>query len=141
MVSFSDPLPFQFLQHERDVCKDVKFLDIDHHKLMVNKRNMIRECKELSELIPDAEFLPETERVLIRSNQYIGVGCDLAEVQKLESALKSEFNLDQYSIFCFGEVSLTYMQVHAANAVLSWASKLSDGKYRRYYLSPLRSHR
>lgn len=128
MVLFSDPLPFHFFQHERDICKDVKFLDIDHHRLMVNKRNMIRDCKELRELIPDADFLPDTESLLIRGSQYIGIGCDLAEVQKLESALKSQLNLDQYSIFCFAEVSLTYMQVHAANAVLSWASKLSDGK-------------
>lgn len=127
-LSCSDPLPFQFLQHERDLCKDAKFLDVDHHKLMVNKRDMIRDCKELNELIPDVSFLADAERVLIRGSQYMGIGCDLTEVEKLESALEAEINFDQYSIFCFAEVSLTYMETRAANAVLSWASKLSDGK-------------
>ena len=112
----------------------MKFIDIDHHKLMVNKQNMIRDCKELNRLIPDASFFPDTECVLIRGSQYIGVGCDLAEVEKLESALKSELIFDEYSIFCFAEVSLTYMQAHAANSVLSWASKLSDGKSEAYFL-------
>ncbi|KAL1955158.1 hypothetical protein VTO42DRAFT_8973 [Malbranchea cinnamomea] len=121
-----DPLPFQLLRHEPELCRDVKFVDVDHRELMLKKRDMIRNSKELSELIPDASFLPDTEHVPVRSSQYIGIGCDLAEIERLGTVLRSEVSLEEYSILCFAEVSLTYMTTRAANSVIRWASGLSD---------------
>lgn len=107
----------------------MRFVDIDYHKLMVEKRNTIRQTTALNGVIPDAEYPSEDGAVLIRSKHYIGVGCDLVELSKLETALRSELgSITDFSILCTAEVSLTYMDVPSADALLQWASKLSDGK-------------
>lgn len=96
---------------------------------MINKKNIIQKTKEITELLDDVEFLPDENAVLMRSKHYIGVGCDLKNLKKLEEALKMEID-SNYSILCVAEVSLTYMDVQSANALIHWASKLSDGQFK-----------
>jgi tRNA wybutosine-synthesizing protein 4 len=94
---------------------------------MLDKRAMIQRCTELCDLIPDADFLPYAGSVAVRAERYLGIGCDLADIQGLDSALRSEVDIAQSSILCFAEVSLTYMPVKAADALIGWASTLADG--------------
>lgn len=131
MLTFiiSDPLPFQFLSREKELCKNAKFIDIDYHKLMVNKRNMVNQTEELSSLFHDLELPEESNTVLLRSEKYVGIGCDLGELQKLEETLSSEIGSTDVAILCTAEVSLTYMDVAAADALISWASSLSKGSF------------
>lgn len=65
----------------------------------------------------------------MRGSQYLTIGCDLGDLQALGSALRSEIDTTKFSIICTAEVSLTYMDVKAADAVINWASRLSDGKF------------
>ncbi|WEW60940.1 tRNA methyltransferase ppm2 [Emydomyces testavorans] len=122
-----DPLPFQFLTRENSLCESVRFIDVDYHKLMLEKRNIIRQTNALNGVIPDVEYPAEDGMVLIRSKQYTGLGCDLGELSGLERVLRSELgSTTQFSILCTAEVSLTYMDVKSADALLQWASKLSN---------------
>ena len=94
---------------------------------MVNKRDIIHQCKVLSDLIPDIHLPPESTPILVRSKRYIGIGCDLRELQRLEEALKIEIGSAECSVLCIAEVSLTYMDVMSADALISWSSKISNG--------------
>lgn len=94
---------------------------------MLDKRSMIQQHKELSGLIPESDFLPDDGSVLVRGRHYVGIGCDLADIHGLETALSSEIDVTQFAVLCVAEVSLTYMTVEAADSFISWASRLSDG--------------
>ncbi|KKA22250.1 Leucine carboxyl methyltransferase family [Rasamsonia emersonii CBS 393.64] len=59
---------------------------------------------------------------------YIGIGCDLKNLKKLEEALKSEIGTSPSSILCIAEVSLTYMDVESADALISWIPTLGEGQ-------------
>ncbi|KAF3483174.1 leucine carboxyl methyltransferase 2 [Arthroderma uncinatum] len=120
-----DPLLFQLLAREPKLCENVKFIDIDHHKLMLEKWDAIQNSAELKSLIPDAVFADQGGP-LIRGKQYVGIGCDLGDLVELEKILKSELDPSKFSILCTAEVSLTYMDVKAADALIAWAVKLSD---------------
>ncbi|KAK2746352.1 tRNA methyltransferase ppm2 [Myotisia sp. PD_48] len=123
-----DPLPFQLLSRDPNGCRNAKFIDIDHHKLMAEKKIAIAKNKELHNLIPDVVF-PQTTTdggVVISGCQYAGIGCDLGNLKGLEEALRSELDPSNFSILCTAEVSLTYMDVQSADALIAWASKLSE---------------
>ncbi|KAJ9204275.1 hypothetical protein DTO164E3_2037 [Paecilomyces variotii] len=121
-----DPLPFQLLSTEESLCKNATFVDIDYEKLMINKRNAIEKTTEISSLLKDVEFLSDENAVLIRSKHYVGVGCDLKNLKKLGETLNTIIGEDQCSILCTAEVSLTYMDVESADAVIKWTSSLSQ---------------
>ncbi|KAI1972797.1 tRNA methyltransferase ppm2 [Ophidiomyces ophidiicola] len=122
-----DPLPFQFLTRAPEFCRHVRFIDIDYHKLMLEKRDAIRNTSALNSLLSNTDYPAEDSPTLIRSKEYIGIGCDLGELAKLEAALRSELgSIAKYSILCTAEVSLTYMDVKSADALLQWASTLSN---------------
>lgn len=123
----SDPLPFMLLSAERSLCRDTTFVDIDYEKLMINKKTALRQTDEITELLDDVEFLPDHSDLQIRSKKYIAIGCDLKNLAKLDHALKTRILPSQCSVLFLAEVSLTYMDVKSANAVVNWASKLSDG--------------
>ncbi|ODH53070.1 hypothetical protein GX48_00604 [Paracoccidioides brasiliensis] len=121
-----DPLPFQFLSRDRTLCQNVKFVDVDHHKLMVKKRDVINQCTALSGLLSDAQLLPESGSVLLRSKEYVAAGCDLGDLNKLDVALKDAIGLTEVSILFIAEVSLTYMEVSLADALIQFLPKLSN---------------
>ncbi|PGH14107.1 hypothetical protein AJ79_03224 [Helicocarpus griseus UAMH5409] len=121
-----DPLPFQFLSRDPALCQNAKFIDIDHHKLMVKKRDTVTQCGALKDLFPDIHLPPESGSILLRSKQYVGIGCDLGDLEKLEAALKDAIGPDEVSILCTAEVSLTYMEVNLADALIQFVAKLSN---------------
>lgn len=107
--------------------KSTRFVDVDYDKLMINKKRTIQRTKEITELLENAEFLPDDQAVQVRSARYVAIGCDLKDLDKLDAALRDEIRPAQSAILCVAEVSLTYMDVMAANAVIRWASTLSHG--------------
>ncbi|EGE81694.1 leucine carboxyl methyltransferase 2 [Blastomyces dermatitidis ATCC 18188] len=120
-----DPLPFQFLSRDAALCQNAIFVDIDHHKLMLKKRDIVTQCAALRGLLSDVQLTAETGSVLMRSKEYVGIGCDLGDLQKLEAALKDVVGLDKASILCIAEVSITYMEVKLADALIRFMPKLS----------------
>lgn len=88
----------------------------------------IQRTEEITNLLEDVEFLADESPVQIRSKQYIALGCDLKNLTKLEDVLKNEILPSDCSILCTAEVSLTYMDVKSADAVINFASKISNGK-------------
>ncbi|KAI9928301.1 tRNA methyltransferase ppm2 [Aspergillus wentii] len=122
-----DPLPFMLLSAEGPLCRDTTFVDIDYEKLMLNKKTAIHGTPEITELLENVEFLPDESAVQVRSDRYKAIGCDLRNLKKLEDTLNAEvFPSSECSILCLAEVSLTYMDVKSAGAVVNWASKLSS---------------
>lgn len=116
------------LSAEGPLCRDTTFVDIDYEKLMLNKKTAIHGTPEITELLENVEFLPDESAVQVRSDRYKAIGCDLKNLKKLEDTLNAEvFPSSECSILCLAEVSLTYMDVKSAGAVVNWASKLSSG--------------
>lgn len=123
----SDPLPFILLSEDPSLCRDTQFVDIDYEKLMINKKTAIKRTAEITQVLKDIEFLSDESAVQIRSAQYLGIGCDLKNLKKLDDVLRTEVLPAECSVLFLAEVSLTYMDVKSANAVVEWASKLNNG--------------
>ncbi|KAL4776668.1 tRNA wybutosine-synthesizing protein 4 [Aspergillus nidulans var. acristatus] len=121
-----DPLPFILLNADRSLCSQTTFVDIDYEKLMLNKKAALREAGALTQILEDVEFIPDESAVQIRSGQYVAVGCDLKNLDKLDRVLRTEVLPAECAVLFLAEVSLTYMDVKSANAVVTWASKLSN---------------
>lgn len=124
----SDPLPFILLSEDPSLCRDTRFVDIDYEKLMINKKTAIRRTDEITQTLGDVEFLSDESAVQIRSTHYLGIGCDLKNLKKLDDVLRNEVLPAECSVLFLAEVSLTYMDVKSANAVLDWASRLNNGR-------------
>ncbi|PYH96277.1 LCM-domain-containing protein [Aspergillus ellipticus CBS 707.79] len=125
-----DPLPFILLSEDRALCSDTRFVDIDYEKLMLNKKTAIKKTDEITQVLGDVEFGSDESAVQIRSPHYLAIGCDLKNLKKLDDVLRTEVLPAECSILFLAEVSLTYMGVKSANAVLDWASKLNnDAKF------------
>lgn len=94
---------------------------------------MRRKCKVVlvqpdlvSLLGPAKEVAPSDPAVLMSTSNYIALGCDLSDVTTIDRLLKS-VAAEESSIFFLAEVSMTYMDVAAADAVIKWASKFAYG--------------
>lgn len=68
----------------------------------------------------------DADPALLRSEQYIAIGCDLADIHKLNTIVTNEVDSETCSTLFLAEVSLTYMDLTAADALLKWASLLND---------------
>lgn len=129
-VCRSDPLPFMLLSDENQAGRrgHTVFVDVDYEKLMVNKKIAIRQTQNITDLLGEIDFGVDHEAIQIRSPRYLAVGCDLKNLQKLDDVMcASILPSTDCSVLCLAEVSLTYMDVKSANAVISWASKLTNG--------------
>lgn len=116
------------LSAEKPLCRDTTFVDIDYEKLMVNKKTAIQRTNEIMSHLENVEFFPDDKAVQIRSDHYLAIGCDLKNIKKLDETLRNEVLPAECSVLYLAEVSLTYMDVESANAVVNWASKLSSGQ-------------
>lgn len=113
------------------MCGDVTFVDVDYPQLMHKKYEMIKSNPPLHELIPDLKLQPAGSAVIAKSEKYLAVGCDLRELDKLESVLRTEFDMSNthVSILFTAEVSVAYMTLEASNAVFKWASRFEDVRF------------
>jgi tRNA wybutosine-synthesizing protein 4 len=105
----------------------VKFVDIDYKTLLVRKRDIIKNNVELSGMLTNLICL-EDNFLLLQSDLYLQIGCDLRELSNLSSALGSATDLKSSLVLCVAEVSITYMDVEAADALIRWVGGLPDGE-------------
>lgn len=106
---------------------------------MSKKRDIILEHSELQTLVGPiqsdgqdrlAPALQSTDSGLpisIRSNRYVGVGCDLRDIARLSKTLEEGLQIGDCLVLCSAEVSITYMDVDAADALITWAAQYDNG--------------
>lgn len=69
----------------------------------------------------------------LRMSRYLQLGCDLRNLNSLENILASTVNIQESLILLVAEVSITYMDVEAADALIRWTGTLPQGEP---FLSP-----
>ncbi|KAL8800511.1 MAG: hypothetical protein Q9200_007222 [Gallowayella weberi] len=67
--------------------------------------------------------------IVIRSDKYVGIGCDLRDIAQLNETLEEELHLDSCLILCTAEVSITYMDVASADALIQWVAQYNDVRF------------
>ncbi|KAK5955639.1 tRNA methyltransferase ppm2 [Knufia fluminis] len=122
-----DPLPFQWLARDPSLCANTKFVDIDYELLMETKRKIVRETPKMFNLLHpyNAEATGNDKSVLIDSEEYAAIGCDLRNIPRLDRLLGEVVDIENCLVLCVAEVSITYMQTDAADALIGWSSTLS----------------
>ncbi len=103
-----------------DACRRAKFVDIDFPDLMSKKRTIVLNTPELSSVFEPVDTNVD-EHVLLKSDMYSQIGCDLRNTANIEKALFTCLNLNPSDcIFMFvAEVSITYMEVRLCKLLLS----------------------
>jgi len=120
-------VPFQWLAQDPSICANTKFVDVDYELLMQTKRKIIRETPKMFNLLHpyNADATGTDKSVLIDSEEYAAIGCDLRNIPRLERLLREVVDVENCLILCVAEVSITYMQTQAADDLISWSSTLS----------------
>jgi len=124
----SDPLPYQFWHRHGSISKGAIFVDVDYPQLIGRKRDRTLTNDLLRDALLKTNLRSSKPPVYLRSDQYMALGCDLRDLGTLERVLRDEFDLASSSILFVGEVSVTYMPVPEADALIRWASTLPDGE-------------
>jgi tRNA wybutosine-synthesizing protein 4 len=125
-----DPYPFQYLGSADSKNQDIIFIDVDYPDLVKKKVKTVLASSELSAIIgrpkPDSH---DDDKLLLRTDFYIALGCDLRDVEGLENSLRSVIDVDECLILFTAEVSLTYMIQTSADALIQWASTLPNAEF------------
>lgn len=128
----SDTMPFKFLAQQRELCQSATFVDMDYRQLILKKCEVIRATKQLHEVIADFEMPTNPKDVILKSEKYYALACDLQKIQDLDHALRKLVDpRDDVSILYIAEVSMTYMDATAANTLIKWASGFAPGRYQQ----------
>lgn len=122
-----DPLPFQWLAREPELCRNVRFVDVDYKALMLTKTEIIEATPRMRDLLTP-QALPDDGYTVLSTHEYLAVGCDLRDIAGLGATIGSLTEGDRCLVLCVAEVSITYMNPDAADAVMEWAANLSSGK-------------
>lgn len=106
-------------------------MDVDYPDLMLKKRTIVMETPQLHDLLGANATISESpeDPVLLRSDKYCQVACDLRELGVLQAALQSILDLPACDVLFVAEVSVTYMDTPFADALLQWASSIGHGEW------------
>lgn len=96
---------------------------------MLTKREMILSTPKMNDLLTDP-VRPTEGGVLLDSNEYAALGCDLRNLKRFGRLLNSVADIEHCLVLCIAEVSITYMSVDDSDALISWTSNLSPGAYQ-----------
>ncbi|KAI0403008.1 leucine carboxyl methyltransferase [Xylaria palmicola] len=124
----SDVLPWQCMTRYPDACHGAKFIDIDFPDLMAKKRSIVVNTPELNSVFEPLD-VNAGNHVLLKSNMYIQIGCDLRNTAELEKALSTCLDLSECTFMFVAEVSITYMETAGADGVIKWAGSLSQAEF------------
>ncbi|KAK0705156.1 methyltransferase-like protein [Lasiosphaeris hirsuta] len=126
----SDVLPWQCLSRYPDLCKMVKFVDVDFSDLIERKRQTVEATPELKGMLKwprePGELAPP---LVFESNEYVQIGCDLRDLKTLREGLEMVVDVENCSLLFVAEVSITYMETDGADNVIEWASSLGDAEF------------
>ncbi|KAH6877342.1 hypothetical protein B0T10DRAFT_192573 [Thelonectria olida] len=127
----SDVLPWQCHARYPDACENTVFIDIDYPDLMRKKRTIVLGTPQLRELLGENPTTSEkdTDQVLLRSDKYCQLGCDLRKLDALRQCLESFLPLSDCSVLFVAEVSITYMDTKSADALIQWASTIGHAEF------------
>lgn len=78
-------------------------------------------------MLTNVEILQD-DGILFRSDQYLQIGCDLRDLQRLDTLVKQTLDVEQCLVLLVAEVSITYMDSVYSDAVIKWASTLPSGR-------------
>lgn len=127
----SDPLPFQFWYRYPSLAQSATFVDVDYPQLMGKKRDRMLSNDLLRNALLKTKLRQTEQPILLRSDGYMALGCDLKDLATLERVLRAEFDISATSILFVAEVSVTYMPLKDSDALIQWASTIGDGKSAR----------
>jgi hypothetical protein len=74
---------------------------------MIKKRDVVQSTNELKSTFTNVE-VPKEGDILLRSDQYLQIGCDLRNLTQLEQTLASCLDIRNCLILFTAEVSITY---------------------------------
>ena len=123
----SDPLFWQSAVRYPLHVSNVKFVDVDFRDLMIKKRSVVQGTGELLSHLTNVEL--DVGNCLLRSDQYLQVGCDLRDVPYLQQTLEESVDLHNSAILFVAEVSITYMDVDASDALIAWAATIPNTRF------------
>ncbi|KAI9694117.1 MAG: tRNA methyltransferase ppm2 [Bathelium mastoideum] len=128
-ASPSDPLPFRFLKLHPKLCSQATFIDVDYPILMKKKREIILNTDPLCEDLDGLDTHNPQDVILVRANRYIGLGCDLKQLDGLTKVLEEQVHIGDCAVLFLAEVSMTYMQPVDADSVIQWGSRFGDEQH------------
>jgi len=103
-------------------------VDVDYPQLMAKKRDIILANGLFRESLLGKKRRVSEPPILLWNKRYIALGCDLRDLEALEQVLKRKLDIANQSVLFVAEVSITYMGVEEANALIRWTSSFNDGK-------------
>ncbi|OHW92107.1 leucine carboxyl methyltransferase 2 [Colletotrichum incanum] len=124
----SDVLPWQCEVRYPESCRDVTFVDVDYPDLIQKKRQIVLETPELQGLL-EAWEVSQDSPIVLKSQKYCQVGCDLRQLATLQTCLATLFDMPNTEFLFVAEVSITYMDTKGADGVISWASALGHAEF------------
>lgn len=95
---------------------------------MISKREIIFNTPQLKDMLSISAHVEHESGIVLDSNEYAAIGCDLRNLARLERLMKSIVDIEQSLVLCVAEVSITYMASEDADALIRWTSSLSPGK-------------
>ncbi|KAK4190317.1 putative leucine carboxyl methyltransferase 2 [Podospora australis] len=137
----SDVLPWQCLtrylssgegeKKERRSKKGVKFVDVDFPDLILKKKQTVLSTPELVGMLNGVNEKGDGKKVVLESEEYAQVGCDLRDLKGLQEGLQSAVggSLESCEFIFVAEVSITYMETEGADGVVKWASTVGDAEF------------
>ncbi|KFG83237.1 Leucine carboxyl methyltransferase family [Metarhizium anisopliae] len=127
----SDVLPWQSHARHALLCDDVLFVDVDYPDLMLKKRSIVLETPQLSEILGENFVVSQSDedQILLRSDRYCQIGCDLREISRLRHSLETLSPLADCHVLFVAEVSITYMDTKFADALIHWSSSVGKAEF------------
>ncbi len=101
-------------------------MDVDYPSLIEKKCDIITNTTQLRDLLGPHDRPLHPSGPTLRSEHYLAIGCDLTDITRLDMLLASEIQVSNYSVLCTAEVSITYMDTNAADALIRWAGLHED---------------
>ena len=101
------------------------FIDVDSLDIMRQKRLVVSSTTELHAPLTNLELFDKPP-LLLRSNEYCQVACELTCLEDLETSLSTVTSLVDADLFFLADVSLSSMNVAAADALLRKSARSPD---------------
>ena len=130
LIDGSDPLPFQRLSRNGETCETVRFIDVDYPELIERKCTIIRATPTLRDILGvnlNDNIDNPGSAIKLATDRYLAVAADLQDLSRLEKILREENDLHGSMLLFLAEVSLTYMETTAADALIRWTGQFDNG--------------
>lgn len=130
-----DPLPFRIRWKYPDLCRNVKFIDVDYLQLIEKKVDVLRAHNfyKSNESAGDGKRhhhrkSEHSASFYAEDDQYCAIGCDLEDLESLKNFFGQPTSTAPQVILFVAEVSITYMPTPAADRLLKWASSFRNSR-------------